>query len=92
MTIVRLGRRGSLAKPTGFRRKLRAPDPTWGEIPVAFVARRDDTLDAAALTALCRDHLAGFKQPKQIHFIPEAQFPRSASGKIQRHELEARLK
>src|SRR5262249_26444003 len=30
---------------------VRAKDATWGEIPVAFVARTDDTLDAAALHA-----------------------------------------
>ncbi len=73
---------------------VRAKDPKWGEVPVAFVARRSDegdALDAAALHALCREHLAGFKQPKQIHFIAFEEFPRSASGKVQRHELEARL-
>jgi fatty-acyl-CoA synthase len=32
--------------------------------------------------------LAGYKQPKQIRFISVDEFPRSASGKIQRHELE----
>ena len=39
----------------------------------------------------CRSELAGFKQPKGIVFIPFADFPRSASGKVQRHELEKRL-
>ncbi len=71
---------------------VRAKDPRWGEVPVAFVARRDDSLDAAVLAALCREHLAGYKQPKQIHFIAFEEFPRSASGKVQRHELEARLR
>jgi len=71
---------------------VRAPDPTWGEVPVAFVARRDDSLDEAALRALCRAQLAGFKQPKQIRFIAETEFPRSASGKVQRHELETKVK
>jgi acyl-CoA synthetase (AMP-forming)/AMP-acid ligase II len=70
---------------------VRAKDAKWGEVPVAFVARRDDSLDASALSALCREHLAGYKQPKQIHFIAFEEFPRSASGKVQRHELEARL-
>jgi fatty-acyl-CoA synthase len=71
---------------------VRAPDPKWGEVPIAFVARRDDSLDAAALAARCRAELAGYKQPKQIRFIPESEFPRSASGKVQRHELEARAR
>jgi len=71
---------------------VRAPDPTWGEVPVAFVARRDDALAEADLIALCRAHLAGYKHPKRYCFIALDAFPRSASGKIQRHELEARLR
>ncbi|MEO8702639.1 MAG: AMP-binding protein [Kofleriaceae bacterium] len=70
---------------------VRALDPQWGEVPVAFVARRDDSLDEATLYALCRAQLAGYKQPKQIRFIAEAEFPRSASGKVQRHALETKL-
>jgi fatty-acyl-CoA synthase len=67
---------------------VRAPDAKWGEVPVAFVARRDPSLTEADLFRLCRDGLAGYKQPKQIRFIAVDDFPRSASGKIQRHELE----
>lgn len=70
---------------------VRRPDPKWGEVPVAFVARRDDSLDVAELFARCRAELAGYKQPKDIRFIAAGEFPRSASGKIQRHELEKRL-
>lgn len=70
---------------------VRARDPRWGEVPVAFVARRDDTLDETALLAMCRAELAGYKQPKQIRFIAIEEFPRSASGKVQRHELEGRV-
>src|SRR4029079_19337988 len=43
---------------------VRARDAKWGEVPVAFVARRDDGLGEADLLALCRERLAGFKQPK----------------------------
>ncbi len=70
---------------------VRRADDKWGEVPVAFVARRDDTLSEDDLRALCRAQLAGFKQPKGIRFIAMEAFPRSASGKIQRHELEKRL-
>jgi fatty-acyl-CoA synthase len=70
---------------------VRAKDAKWGEVPVAFVARRDASLDEQQLHALCRAQLAGFKQPKQIRFIALSEFPRSASGKVMRHELEARL-
>jgi acyl-CoA synthetase (AMP-forming)/AMP-acid ligase II len=70
---------------------VRRSDPRWGEVPVAFVARRDPALDAAAVHARCREALAGYKQPKAVHFIALEDFPRSTSGKIQRHALEARL-
>jgi acyl-CoA synthetase (AMP-forming)/AMP-acid ligase II len=71
---------------------VRRPDPKWGEVPIAFVAKRDDALTEEELRGRCREQLAGYKQPREIHFIPFESFPRSASGKIQRHELEQRLK
>jgi fatty-acyl-CoA synthase len=70
---------------------VRRRDDAWGEVPVAFVARRDPALDAAQVLALCRDKLAGYKRPREVRFIELGDFPRSTSGKIQRHELEARL-
>ena len=71
---------------------VRRTDPRWGEVPVAFVARRDgEPLDDADLFRRCRSELAGYKQPKGIHFLDFDDFPRSASGKVQRHELESRL-
>jgi acyl-CoA synthetase (AMP-forming)/AMP-acid ligase II len=70
---------------------VRQANPQWGEVPIAFVARRDDSLTEAGLYRLCRTRLAGYKQPKGIHFIDLDDFPRSASGKVQRHELQARL-
>jgi fatty-acyl-CoA synthase len=71
---------------------VRKRDDKWGEVPVAFVARHDEALTEDDLRGRCRAQLAGFKQPKEIHFIPFDAFPRSASGKIQRHELEQRLR
>ncbi len=70
---------------------VRRPDPRWGEVPVAFVARRDETLSEAEILARCRADLAGYKQPKEVRFIGFDELPRSASGKIQRHRLEALL-
>jgi fatty-acyl-CoA synthase len=70
---------------------VRRPDPRWGEVPVAFVARHTEALEVADLYRRCRRDLAGYKQPKEIYFIASSEFPRSASGKIQRHELEKRL-
>ncbi len=71
---------------------VRQADARWGEVPVAVVARNDPALDAAALLARCREGLAGYKQPKAIHFVAFAELPRSTTGKIQRHEVEAWLR
>ena len=71
---------------------VRTKDDKWGEVPVAFISRKDEALTEADVEALCRTALAGYKRPKQVHFIPFEEFPRSTTGKIQRHELEARLK
>ena len=71
---------------------VRRPDPKWGEVPIAIVARKDDSLTAADLQARCRENLAGYKQPKDFVFVTLEQLPRSTTGKIQRHEVEAWLK
>ena len=69
---------------------VRRPDPRWGEVPVLFAARLDVGLGADELIAMCRGELAGYKLPKAVHFIELDEFPRSTSGKIERHVLEAR--
>ena len=70
---------------------VRRSDARWGEVAVAFVAANDPSLDEAAILARCGANLAGYKRPKAVHFIAFDAFPRSTSGKIQRHALEARL-
>ena len=71
---------------------VRRADRKWGEVPVAFVVRAQPDLDEAALLARCRDNLSSYKRPKDIFFVQDADLPRSTTGKVQRHELEARLK
>ena len=46
---------------------------------------------AEEILAHCRAHLSSYKRPKDIIFIEPDALPRSTTGKIQRHELEARL-
>jgi acyl-CoA synthetase (AMP-forming)/AMP-acid ligase II len=70
---------------------VRRADARWGEVPVAFVVRRDETLSREAILAACRAAIAGYKQPKDVIFLAEGDLPRSTSGKIQRHLLERRL-
>lgn len=67
---------------------VRRPDPTWGEVPVAFVAAAEEGLTAQDIEALCRRELAGYKRPKEVRFVAFADFPRSTTGKIMRHEIE----
>src|SRR6185295_2282644 len=57
------------------------PHPMWGEEVEAAVVVRE-AVSAADLLAFCRERLADFKRPKQIH-ITDA-IPRTATGKIQR--------
>ena len=70
---------------------VRAKDKKWGETPIAFVAKKDAGLTSEQLMTVCQKNLAGFKRPKEIRFIGFEEFPRSASGKVQRHELEKQL-
>lgn len=70
---------------------VRQPDEKWGEVPVLFVVRREVSLDEETVLDLCREGLSSYKRPKCILFIEGEQLPRSTTGKIQRHELEAIL-
>ena len=64
-----------------------APDPKWGESVHAFVVRRAGAATSEAeLLDWCRDRIAGYKRPRALTFISEAQIPRTATGKIQ-HRL-----
>jgi fatty-acyl-CoA synthase len=61
------------------------PDEKWGEVPCAFVELKPGmSATEAELIAHCREHLAGFKCPKQVVF---AELPRTSTGKIQKHVL-----
>ena len=71
---------------------VRKADAHWGEVPVAFVVKADESLTAQDVLALCRGQIANYKLPKEVHFITEAEMPRSETSKIKRFELEARLK
>ena len=59
------------------------PHGTWGEeVEAAVVLREGESVSDADLLAFCKERLADFKRPKQIH-ITQA-IPRTATGKIQR--------
>lgn len=67
---------------------VRRKDPTWGEVPVAFVAATSEAITADALRELCRGELARYKVPKEIHLVPLEFMPRNTTGKVSRPELE----
>jgi acyl-CoA synthetase (AMP-forming)/AMP-acid ligase II len=66
-------------------------DAKWGEVPVAFVVRRDQSLSEGDLRDLCHAALSRYKHPKEYQFVADDELPRSTTGKIQRHLLEQRL-
>ena len=63
-------------------------DPLKGEIIVAFVvARAGKTVDAADLTAHCREKLSRYKIPDRIEVCEG--LPLTPTGKLMRRELKA---
>ncbi|CDO31257.1 class I adenylate-forming enzyme family protein [Mycolicibacterium porcinum] len=66
-----------------------APDPEWGETPVAVIIPKSDVTDRDALSTelatLCRAELAGYKQPRRFLFWSE--FPLGPAGKILKREI-----
>src|SRR5581483_4811272 len=65
------------------------PDEKWGESVKAIVALRPGgRAEAEPLIAYCREHLAGFKVPRSIDFLPS--LPKSDRGKILKHDLRER--
>jgi fatty-acyl-CoA synthase len=62
-------------------------DARWGEVPVAYVIRRQGCLvNAQALQAHIQLQLARFKVPREIVFVED--LPRTALGKVQHFMLK----
>jgi fatty-acyl-CoA synthase len=63
-----------------------APHPVWIEaVTAAVVVRANQTVTSDDLIRFCREHLAGFKTPKQIVLVDA--LPKNASGKILKRQL-----
>ncbi|MBK8598322.1 MAG: long-chain fatty acid--CoA ligase [Holophagales bacterium] len=66
------------------------PDPTWGEVGVAFVVLRPgESLTKEELLAFAVTRLARYKLPREVVFV-EA-LPRTAYGKVVKGELRERF-
>jgi long-chain acyl-CoA synthetase len=61
------------------------PDDKSGEAVKLFVVKKDDALTAEALIRHCREHLTGYKCPREVEFRKE--LPKTNVGKILRREL-----
>ncbi len=62
------------------------PDAVWIEaVTAVIVLRPSAAADADELIKFCRARLAGYKSPKQVHFVER--LPKNASGKILKREL-----
>ncbi|MEY3025908.1 MAG: Long-chain-fatty-acid--CoA ligase [Planctomycetota bacterium] len=62
------------------------PDGMRGEVALAFVElKENESFDEAALRSWCREHIAGFKVPREIRLVRE--LPRNPTGKIMRRKL-----
>jgi long-chain acyl-CoA synthetase len=62
------------------------PDADLGEEVVAFVSlKRSEKLSSDDLLDYCREHLARYKYPRQVHIVPE--LPKGPTGKILKSAL-----
>jgi long-chain acyl-CoA synthetase len=66
------------------------PDRKSGEAVKLYVVRKDEQLTKHALLSYCREHLAGYKCPRDVEFRRE--LPKSNVGKILRRALRDETK
>jgi acyl-CoA synthetase (AMP-forming)/AMP-acid ligase II len=64
------------------------PHPEWGEEVVAFIVRRGE-LSPQELDALCLEHIARFKRPRDYRFVDA--LPKNNYGKVLKTELRRLL-
>ncbi len=63
------------------------PDERWGEVVVAYVARKEGiSATEAELIEFAKEQIAAHKVPEKVFFLPS--LPKSVIGKVQRRELK----
>jgi len=66
------------------------PHPDWGEEVIAFVvARPGESLDPAALDAVCLDRIARFKRPRAYRIVDS--LPKNSYGKVLKTKLREQV-
>jgi O-succinylbenzoic acid--CoA ligase len=63
------------------------PDEAWGQRVIAVIVRRNADLNEAELAAHAREHLAGYKVPREFVWVNA--LPRTAAGKLRRGVVRA---
>lgn len=64
-------------------------DERWGEVGEAFlIITPNKEMNPETLPNWCRERLAAYKIPKRFHIVDD--MPRTAAGKVQKHELRKR--
>jgi long-chain acyl-CoA synthetase len=63
------------------------PDPKWGEAVKAVVVTDGAALSEADVIAFAAEHLAGYKKPKSVDFVPD--LPKTTYGKIDKKAIRA---
>ena len=67
------------------------PDTRWGEVPVAFVVRKQDCkLERDEVISMFEGRLARFKYPHEVFFVES--LPRNAMGKTLKTKLREEFK
>jgi len=61
------------------------PDAKSGEVVKVFIVKKDQSLKEKEVIEYCREHLTGYKIPKQVEFRKE--LPKTNVGKILRRKL-----
>ena len=85
--LLARGRGGAAAPPGGRRgRRVRACPTTAGARPSTRSSSPREPVTADALLDHCRDHIAGFKVPREIELRDEP-LPKSGAGKVLKTQL-----
>ncbi len=70
------------------------PDKKWGECVTAVIVLHEGVSPSEKLQEeiknFCKGKIAGYKIPKTVEFIKDADMPRTATGKILHRELRTR--
>jgi fatty-acyl-CoA synthase len=67
------------------------PDDKWGEaVHAVVILHPGEATTEAEVIDWCRGRIAGYKRPRSVAFIAEAEMPRTATGKILHRTLRER--